>query len=196
MIKATLIDHMGDDLTPAAAAWVSTGKSREDKTEADAIALIERLGREGHDSCFEHLVATFSIEAPIYIMRHIQRHRLGSFNELSGRYKSLGDATCYVPELAMEDAQQAILAHFEASLDLYKRLRTMGEPKEVARVVLPLNTMTRIRWTGNLRYFANFIRLRKTEEAQYEVRLVAGQVLEALRELWPHSVKAIMRGKV
>jgi len=191
MIKATLLNSMGSDLDPAYAAWVSTGRDI-DRTEQDAIELIARLAKEGHHSCFEHLVASFMIECPIFIARQIMRHRTFSYNELSGRYKSFSSATCYVPELEDEAVKNFIQEHFDLSIKKYKSMREAGVSKEVARYVLPLNTMTRFQMTGNLRNWIHFLKLRMDSHAQYEVRMVAKQIHAQLLELWPISVDKLL----
>lgn len=201
-IKVEYIHHLGSDMEPAISAWTSSGfivmpdgtmnVNGKTKTMEDAIRLIKRLGEEHHDACFEHMVMSFNVDVPIFVARHIVRHRLGSFNELSGRYKSMSESTCYVSELVLEEAQAIILENFERCLENYKKLRAMGIKKEDARVVLPLNTMTRIRWTGNLRYFTNFVKLRKTSHAQYETRLVAQVIHDELYKAWPLSTTAMI----
>ena len=48
MIKATYIDHMGEDLTVVNAARVSFGKKRDVYQEQEDYRLIHYLAEHGH----------------------------------------------------------------------------------------------------------------------------------------------------
>jgi len=185
-VTATLVSSMGNDLAPAYAAWVSTGRGI-DRTEAEAIALVERLGKEKHHTCFEHQTATFEIEVPIYIGRQLLRYRHLSPNELSGRYKSFSNSQAFILELLPEQAQHIIMDNFERCLENYRVLRAIGVKKEDSRAVLPLNTMTRIQATANLREWCHIVHQRDSGHAQYEIRLIAQQIKIQLLKLWPVS---------
>ena len=52
--------------------------------------------RERHGTPFEHNFFRFHIKAPLFVTREWQRHRIGSFNERSGRYSEMPDEF-YVP---------------------------------------------------------------------------------------------------
>ena len=51
------------------------------KTRADSPPL-----REKHGTPFEQAMFTFYVKCPIFVAREWFRHRIGSFNEVSGRY--------------------------------------------------------------------------------------------------------------
>ena len=86
---------MADDLSVVNAARVSFGTRRETMDERDA-GLVRFLMRERHGTPFEHNFFRFHIKAPLFVTREWQRHRIGSFNERSGRYSELPDEF-YVP---------------------------------------------------------------------------------------------------
>ena len=86
---------MADDLSVVNAARVSFGARRETMDERDA-GLVRFLMRERHGTPFEHNFFRFHIKAPLFVTREWQRHRIGSFNERSGRYSELPDEF-YVP---------------------------------------------------------------------------------------------------
>jgi len=188
-IKARLLRSMGDDWTAAESALVST-----DAADADWIDLTNRLIRDRHFGCFEHQAATFTIGAPIFIARQFMRHRSFSFNELSGRYKDFRNQPIYIHALFSDlhadlYADHGIAALFELTADDYRLLRNDCLPREVARQILPLATMTRFVVTGNLRAWAHFISLRDDEHAQEEIQHLAKQIRAQLAELWPVSSK-------
>ena len=75
------------------AARVSTkGEQSLDDIATDAVrsqGLINYLMRDRHGSPFEHSNFTFFVQGPIFMWREHFRHRIASYNEESGRYKSL-----------------------------------------------------------------------------------------------------------
>jgi thymidylate synthase (FAD) len=104
-IKATLMDHMGSDLTVVNAARVSFGKEShavawadydyENKARCgDLIAildpkdqkLIRYLAKHNHISPFGHCFASFHVKAPIFVARQLVKHSFLRWNEVSRRY--------------------------------------------------------------------------------------------------------------
>ena len=105
MIKATLMDHMGSDLTVVNAARVSFGKEShavawadydyENKARCgDLIAildpkdqkLIRYLAKHNHISPFGHAFASFHVKAPVFVARQLVKHSFLRWNEVSRRY--------------------------------------------------------------------------------------------------------------
>lgn len=204
------IDSMGDDNSICQAARVSTGSDVVGYKESKG--LINYLWREGHTSPFEHVTFTFRIGVPIFIARQIQRHRTFSFNEISGRYSEL-DTVFWMPSASRplknegSGAYPKLVHHkdhddmhsetFRNILDscadaemVYNNLLDMGVATEVARSVLPLNTYTWLYMTGNLKNFLDFIDKRTVDNAQYEVKEVAWEMLEGIRSVVPLAVEA------
>jgi len=62
----------------------------------------------------------------------------------------------------------------------------------MARMVLPQSLMTEFYWSGSLDAFAAMCRLRCASDTQYESRVVADQISEGMRELFPVSWSALM----
>ena len=90
MIKATYIDHMGNDLTVANAARVSFGKTSEmeddpwgpPKLKAKDDKLIRYLAKHKHISPFGHCFASFHVKAPIFVARQLVKHSFLRWNEV------------------------------------------------------------------------------------------------------------------
>jgi thymidylate synthase (FAD) len=204
-LKATMLDHMGSQLTIVNAARVSLDKSSAELTESD-LGLLKYLMKNRHASPFEHCVVQFLIEAPIFVAREWHRHRTQSYNEMSGRYTEL-KPVFYAPDYdrpliqvgkpgayRFEQAKDDII-----NIELYKDMRfscqtawnayqrqiAAGVAKEVARMVLPVTIYTKWYATGNLRNWLNFISLRTDPQALYEIRYLAGQVETNLHKLYP-----------
>lgn len=202
-----LVDHMGSDASVVRAARVSTVGANEGQ---GGDRLIAFLMREKHMSPFEHATFTFLVEAPIFTINQMVRHRIASFNIESGRYKEL-EPVFYVPdhERAVVQVGKTGAYEFEPgdtvlrekvqtiqqnqsglAWDAYVQQLRWGVAKEVARMVLPLNIYSSLYVTMNSRGLMNFLSLRNEHHAQYEVRQVARQMESIFAEHMPLTHKA------
>jgi thymidylate synthase (FAD) len=219
-----LVSADASDIQVAAAAQVSQGRTPNDDTDVER--LIKALVRLRHGSPFEHNKLTFRVTVPIFIAREWQRHRIGSFNEVSGRYTKLeghfyipksnqrgglaNSGTSMVPkrdhlaiytELDVEDQMRMMSIQ---SWSLYEDLINDGVANEVARMILPLNTFTSFYWTINARSLMNFLSLRVHDEnardisyPQYEIEQPAKVVEEYFSEAMPFTHAAfVANGRV
>ncbi len=91
VLFAARVSTQGEQTLEAAAARVDASED-----EKRSKGLINYLMRDRHGSPFEHNSMTFYVQAPIFVFREFQRHRIASYNEESGRYKQL-DPVFYVP---------------------------------------------------------------------------------------------------
>jgi thymidylate synthase ThyX len=105
-IKATLIDHMGSDLSTVNAARVSFGKTSEmeisdpfgpPKLKDKDAKLIRYLAKHKHLSPFGHAFASFHVKAPIFVARQLVKHKFLRFNEVSRRYVT-SEPEFYTPD--------------------------------------------------------------------------------------------------
>ena len=212
MIKATYIDHMGNDLTVANAARVSFGKTSEmeddpwgpPKLKAKDDKLIRYLAKHKHISPFGHCFASFHVKAPIFVARQLVKHKFLRWNEISRRYVD-DEPEFYVPDVwrgRSADKKQGSDKDldlwwdedllFSRPLSVYKRMLDEGVAPEMARMVLPQSTMTEWYWSGSLDAFADMCRLRCASDTQYETRLVADNISKKMSELFPVSWSALM----
>jgi thymidylate synthase (FAD) len=81
----------------------------------------------------------------------------------------------------------------DIALEVYNDLLKDGVAPEQARMVLPQSTMTEFYWSGSLDAFADMCNLRLKPDAQYETRLVAEQISDVMRKIWPISWEALMK---
>lgn len=132
---------------------------------------------------------TFIVECPLFVARQWQRHRFGSYNELSRRYTSI-NPEFYIPKglrVQSESNKQASIEEFlpketseeilkeinsiiQQSLLLYEKMLSLNTAKEIARGILPLFLKTRFYWTVPRIALDNFLSLRLHESAQSEIR--------------------------
>lgn len=213
----TLYRADATDLDVARAAWVSqdTGAHAKEQDPGRVEKLINFLWRNRHTSQFEHGQFTFIIDTPIFVAREFMRHRTFSFNEVSGRYTELPDRFYLPPEerpilqtgkvgsytfqTGSAEQQHLVTAAIkEATMSAhrtYRQLLDAGIAKEVARDVLPLNTMTTFWATTNPRNLMHFLDLRTASDALFEIRAVADQMESHLLETMPFTHAAWQAGQ-
>lgn len=188
-IKVEFIDHLGSDIDIARAAWVSTMGERADEGDPARVkGLINMLMRDRHGSPFEQGLLRFRVTAPIVVFREHHRHRIASYNEMSGRYVEMkpnfyvpgpnrplvqiGKPGAYIFEPGNDIHFALMTDHFvDNSKNAWNRYQSMlhkGIAKEVARMVLPLNLMSTMIVAMNPRALMNFLSLRvKSKDARY-----------------------------
>lgn len=210
--EVELIQHMGVDETVARAARVSTGKDQIEQGKIDG--LVPHLGRSGHISCFEHNVATFRLEVPLFVRDQIVRHRTGSYNILSLRYTEavpsfylppldrplVNAGTSARPELVPgtdEQVRVTQMAHriaCQTAWDSYQDMIKAGVANEVARNVLPASTFTAMWMTMDLNNWAQFLKKRNGDDGhpQDEIQKVAAEIQYTLTNLWPIAMTGLI----
>ena len=210
-VKVDLIDHMGDELSIVRAARVSTQGASAAAEES--AGLLRYLYNNGHASPFEHCIMTFRVEAPIFVTREMLRHRLSSFNEESGRYREL-EGKFYLPGEKRPLVQVGKVGKYDfvpgtdhqreyvnagikdanrVAWDEYSYMLREGVAREVARMVLPVNTYSTIYYTANLRSILNFLSLRVDwgpeatyrSKPQHEIELVALEIAAHVQLMYP-----------
>lgn len=224
-MKVELLQTMGDDLTIVNAARVSYAKESTwacgaprdhqlcalcgELNKADA-GLIGYLMKNHHGTPFEMVQFQFRITCPIGVAREWQRHRIGSFNEVSTRYvemapdfylpadhavrRQVGKPGHYIFETV--DAVDASMCRvnmqeaYNAAYAMYKNLLAEGIAKELARNVLPIGLMTQFYWSVNLRSLFNFLMLRNAPTALLEIRELAEEVERLATAIVPEAFGA------
>ena len=207
-----LVDRYGDDLRIVNFARASFGKEKTTLEDGDA-KLIHFLMRNRHGTPFEAVDFTFHVKAPLFVVREWQRHRIASYNEISGRYVEL-EPEFYVPELhAMReqvgkpgnysyrqmDEQAALVMRLammeqcEMAFAAYQTMLSQGVAKELARIVLPLATYTQFFFKVNARSLMNFLSLRNASNALYEIQQYAQAIEQIFEKEIPITYEAFVR---
>ncbi|MEY3846121.1 MAG: hypothetical protein RJA66_388 [Actinomycetota bacterium] len=212
VLFAARVSTQGEQTLESAAAH--TDASEDEKRSK---GLINYLMRDRHGSPFEHNSMTFYVQAPIFVFREFQRHRIASYNEESGRYKELSPVF-YVPgpdrnliqvgktgayEFLPGSAEQIALVEQESrtsskqAYESYQRMLEAGVAREVARIVLPLNIYSSMYVTMNSRALMNFLSLRTSREGthfpsfpQREIEMCAEKMEAFWAELMPYTYEA------
>ncbi len=187
-----LIDHMGDDTSVVRAARICHASQPGD--EEQDRRLIEFLMKNHHETPFEHVTFTFHVKCPIFVARQWMRHRIASYNELSGRYTEYEDEF-YIPSKERLDERfiEKMKEVYEFSYKTYQELVDSGVRKEIARMVLPTALYTQFIWTVNARSLMNFLSLRADSHAQWEMQQYALAVAQIFKAICPKSYEAFVK---
>ena len=174
--------------------------------------LIDYLMKHKHTSPFEMVEFKFHVKLPIFVQRQWIRHRTASVNEISGRYTEL-DYDFYHPEKLRRQSIDNKQGSYEntnmcsssmhiaelwntceidinALVSNYHKLVKLGVAKEQARIILPQSMYTEFYWKIDLHNLLNFVKLRKHNTAQIEIRNYADEILNILEKLCPATTES------
>jgi len=159
------------------------------KDRAEQEALLKKILGLGHLSVLEHASFTFGIEGISRACSHqLVRHRIASYSQQSQRYVSHRERFEAVtpPSIAeRSDLQQRYEALLEEIHSVYRELLDNGIPAEDARFVLPNAAATKLVMTMNARELLHFFNLRCCRRAQWEIRVMATEMLRLVRQVAP-----------
>jgi thymidylate synthase (FAD) len=160
-----------------------------EKSRPEQESLLKKILALGHTSVLEHACFTFGIEGISRACSHqLVRHRIASYSQQSQRYVSNRERFEAVtpesigrqPELAGKYTAFLNQAHL-----LYQELLEAGVPAEDARFVLPNAAATKLVMSMNGRELQHFFELRCCRRAQWEIRLMATEMLRQVRRVAP-----------
>ena len=174
---------------------------------------------QAHQSPFEHVTFTFGIEGVSRaFLSQMTRHRIASYSVQSQRYVNLKDTFEYIIPPEIQDDEECLKIYNEtiarekwAYNTLSNKLKdkyinqgmkpVQAEKKAIedARFVLPNASETKMIVTMNIRSLYNFFTLRCCNNAQWEIRNVADEMLKICKEVSPTLFKnagaSCVRGK-
>ena len=171
--------------------WQSFDKS-DTGGEKDK-ALIDRVGNKyKHASTLEHLVYTFYIQGiSRALLQELARHRVASLSVKSTRYtlKELKKIEPFGVE-DYEAASEFIVLTGNSSVDSasimalnnLQELLKKGISNDIAKYALPESYKTELTWTVNARSLQNFLTLRSSKSALWEIRDLAIAIFNTLPE--------------
>jgi thymidylate synthase (FAD) len=166
---------------------------------------LDHIKEVGHGSVLEHAVWNFVFAGVSRSLTHeLVRHRAGmGFSQLSQRYVDESVAEYVEPDCIATDAElhsvwlDAVAHSHQAYMKLVEGLarKFQDEPdrtlrrkmaRQAARSVLPNATETKIFVTANARALRHFIEMRGSRHAETEIRQLAVQVLQLMRQEAPN----------
>lgn len=180
-----LLESYGSDANIAAIARVSTSSSS--KGEERDKKLISTLIKKRHTSPLEFGKMIFEVEAPMFVIPHILRHRTFNFSQKSHRYVQEKQWVFYVPPEVMGDpkSKARIQSSFERAKDDYEFLISSGADKEIARSMIPTALYSRIVFCADLHNLMNFLMLRLDMKVQPQTRKIAEEMYKLFAWKFP-----------
>lgn len=206
--KVELLGYYGSDITHSQSAWTSTSRDITEEKKARIPKLLTMLATEGHETPFEKSSFHFLVTVDQATHIHLLKHRIGvSINGESARYKELKEDKTYLPEdwSGIGDENDTWLNRLkdytkEGNRLYHKCLEDLTpilgrkRAKESARFFKTFNSQIDIDIMFNFRSFVHFQRLRNSEHAQKEVRELAQQMLELVKNIegnpFKHTLEA------
>lgn len=195
-----LLGYYGTDLVHAQSAWTSTSRELSEEKLERVEKLLTMLATEGHHTPFEKSSLHFLVTVDQATHIHLLKHRIGvSINGESARYKELKEDKTYIPAdwvnagdggLVGQDWQLLLEEHTQKSNELYHQCLEELTPllgrkraKESARFFKTMNSQITMDVMFNWRSFVHFLKLRNSEHAQKEVRELAQQMLQLIKDI-------------
>ncbi len=169
--------------------WQSFDKS--DNGGDKDRALIDRVGNKyKHSSTLEHLVYTFYISGiSRALLQELARHRMASLSVKSTRYTlkelkntepfdedDFSGAEKFIVLTGNESVDRASIRALNGIQELLKR----GISNDIAKFALPECYKTELTWTINARSLQNFLALRSSKSALWEIRRLAHTIYQEL----------------
>ena len=205
MIEVAFVNKMGNDMSVVNAARVSFAKVKKGKLDAKDDKLIKYLAYWGHWSPFAHATMSFRIKAPIFVARQLVKHQVGlAWNEVSRRYIDdkpefyMTDEWRSRPDKSIKQGSGDKIIKYDinhavnVALETYNDMLEEGIAPEMARMILPQNTMTEWIWSGSVYAFSRVCNLRTKSNAQKETGSVAEQMASIMREHFPLCSKYLL----
>jgi len=190
-MKVTLMHNTPLDVCAHAirTCWQSFDNSDEGG-EKDK-ALIDRVGNKfKHGSTLEHLVYTIYIQGiSRALLQELARHRVASLSVKSTRYTlkelkntepfsqgEFEEASKFITLTGNEDVDNASII----ALNNLQALLKKGISNDIAKYALPECYKTELTWTVNARSLQNFLALRSSKSALWEIRELAQKIYDIL----------------
>ncbi len=191
--EVELMDYTSDperNVAIAARLCYSKKGAREiekDVTRKEIEKLVKKVVNLGHTSTLEHTYFYFHVQCSRVTSHQLVRQRIGtSYSQRSQRYVTEDDFTYIVPPSVKKNKKALKL--FEEKMNnlqkVYKQLLEIGIPEEDARYILP-TIKTNLMVSYNARSLLHFFKLRCCTRAQWEIRSLANQMLQKVKQVAP-----------
>lgn len=194
-----LLGYYGNDTVHASSAWTSTSRELTEEKIQRIPKLLKMLASEGHHTPFEKSQLHFLVNVDQATHIHLLKHRIGvSINGESARYKELKEDKSYLPEdwfeVEVSDCTTTWAErlqnftnqgnhYYHQCLEELTPVLGRKRAKESARFFKTINSQITMDISFNFRSFAHFQGLRNSEHSQKEVRELAQQMLDLVKNI-------------
>ncbi len=186
-MKITLLHHTPLNICAHAirTCWQSFDKS-DDGGEKD-LALIDRVGNKfKHASTLEHITYNFYIQGiSRALLQELARHRMASLSVKSTRYTLKELKECDIidyEKFLVFTGNEMVDKASKVALDNLQKILKEGISNDIAKYCLPESYKTELTWTVNARSLQNFLHLRTSKDALWEIRNLANAIYATLPE--------------
>ena len=220
--KIELLGFYGSDLTHAQSAWTSISRDLTEEKLERIPKLLQMLASEGHHTPYEKSQFHFLVTVDQATHIHLLKHRIGvSINGESARYKELKEDKFYLPNdfkdeyvgahyfenmffeshISTQDDWHSVLEEYtrlgnklyHSCLEDLTPILGRKRAKESARFFKTFNSQITMDISFNFRSFMHFQKLRNDEHAQLEVRELAQQMLELVKNIEGNPFKESLK---
>jgi thymidylate synthase (FAD) len=157
--------------------------------------LIARALRDKTFDVIEHAVFMFELEGISRVCSHqLVRHRIASYDQESQRFSAVEKEDFIVPP-SIRNNPEALKLYEEllkSSVEVFKKIKDLGVPKEDSRFVLPQSIGTKLVITANARALMHFFWQRTALQAQWEIRELAEMMLKECKKVAPTIFKDVI----
>lgn len=200
--KVQLIGFYGDDKVHACSAWTSTSRDLNEDKINRIPKLLKMLADAGHHTPFEKSSLHFLVDTDIASHIHLIKHRIGtSVNGESARYKEIKEDKYLIPDDwtgikcvekygNYDDWSEVLKWYTDLGNTLYHAALKDLEPavgrkraKESARYFKTYNSQIQADVMFNWRSFYHFLSLRNKPDAQKEIREIAAEMLNLVKNI-------------
>jgi thymidylate synthase (FAD) len=157
--------------------------------------LIKQIISSGHTSTIEHASFTFAVEGISRVCSHqLVRHRIASYSQQSQRYVDFkAKGFDYVIPYLIKKNTKLLKKYCKDMDEIFNKYKILieqeGMSPEDARFILPNACETKIIITMNARALLNFLKERLCNRAQWEIRIMAHQMLSLVKKIAPNIFK-------
>lgn len=188
MIKVELMDYTHDSEFKLG---LYSSICYDAKVDRDScVKRTQHCKDKGHLSVLRFASAVLKVSGISRVcLAQLTRSKHLDFLVRSSRYCEESNAEFYRPESfdgMSDELKKKWSDHENQSKILYNELRSEKITKQDARFVLPQSQETELYIVGNFNAWRDFIALRTSNAAQYEVRQVALMIQEELRSIAPN----------
>ncbi|WP_086290510.1 FAD-dependent thymidylate synthase [Campylobacter devanensis] len=165
------------------------------------LKLLKSIIKNGHTSTIEHIVFTFDIKGiSRAALQELARHRIASLSVESTRYTLKKLKNIDIREFKYEDYlvqtnNPVVDRYSRASLDhTISCLKEHSIKNDLAKYSLPESYKTSLIWTINARSLRNFLELRSSSKALWELRGLSIKIIDSLPKEYLILFEDIIKG--
>ena len=163
------------------------------------LKLLKSIIKNGHTSTIEHIYFTFDIKGiSRAALQELARHRIASLSVESTRYTLKKLKNIDIREFKYEDYlvytnNPEVDRYSRASLDHTISCLKDNVKNDLAKYSLPESYKTSLIWTINARSLRNFLELRSSSKALWELRKLSIEIIDSLPEEYLVLFKDIIK---